>query len=139
MGDADHFKQFNDNFGHDAGDLVLKGVAEVMRANIRQGDLACRYGGEEFIVLLHSAGIGEAMARAEIIREAIKSVNLTFRAQSLGTVTVSLGVATFPAHASDGAGLITAADSAMYEAKRAGRDRVQVAEAGRAETSELVL
>jgi diguanylate cyclase (GGDEF)-like protein len=135
MGDADHFKQFNDNFGHDAGDLVLKRIAEVMRANIRKGDLACRYGGEEFIVLLHSAGIGEALARAEVIRGAVKSMNLIFRAQSLGTVTVSFGVATFPAHAEEGAALITAADSAMYEAKRAGRDRVETALESGVETS----
>ena len=127
MADADHFKQFNDNFGHDAGDLVLKRVAEVMQGNIRKGDLACRYGGEEFIVVLHSAGITEALERAAVIRESIKALTLTFRGQSLGTITMSLGVAAFPTHADDGPALITAADSAMYEAKRAGRNRVEIA------------
>jgi diguanylate cyclase (GGDEF)-like protein len=124
MIDADHFKTFNDTFGHDAGDLVLKRIAEAMQANIRKGDLACRYGGEEFIIVLHSAPIGDAMARAEDLRQAIKSMSLTHRAQSLGTVTISLGVASFPDHAQDGAALITAADQAMYEAKRTGRDQV---------------
>lgn len=136
MGDADHFKQFNDSFGHDAGDLVLKRIAEVMRINIRKGDLACRYGGEEFIILLHSANVDEANARAEVIREAIKSMHLTFRDQALGPLTISLGVATFPTHAEDGAALITAADSAMYAAKHAGRDRVETALKNRAESSE---
>ena len=127
MADADHFKQFNDGFGHDVGDLVLKGIAEVMQGNIRKGDLACRYGGEEFIVVLHSAGIAEAVERAAVIREAIKAMNLTFRGQSLGAITISLGVAAFPAHADDGPALITAADRAMYDAKRAGRNRVEIA------------
>jgi diguanylate cyclase (GGDEF)-like protein len=135
MGDVDHFKKFNDTFGHDAGDLVLKRVAEVMRVNIRKGDLACRYGGEEFIILLHSADIREATARAETIREAIKSLDIIFRGQTLGSVTISLGVATFPAHADNGEALITAADSAMYEAKRAGRNRVETASQNRVESS----
>src|SRR5579884_874185 len=127
MGDVDHFKQFNDRFGHDAGDLVLKRTAEVMRAGIRKGDVACRYGGEEFLLLLHSAGLAEARERAETIREAIKGMELSFRGQTLGPVTISLGVATYPEHASDGESLITAADAAMYMAKRSGRDRVQIA------------
>jgi diguanylate cyclase (GGDEF)-like protein len=127
MGDADHFKQFNDNFGHDAGDLVLRRIAEVMRTNIRKEDLACRYGGEEFVMLLHGADAGEGATRAEVIRKAIKSMEVTFRGQALGPVTISLGIASFPAHADDGAALITAADAAMYEAKHRGRDRVEVA------------
>jgi diguanylate cyclase (GGDEF)-like protein len=138
MGDVDHFKNFNDSFGHDAGDFVLKRVAEIMRANIRRGDLACRYGGEEFVIQLHSAGVPEAVRRAEVIREAIKAMELTFRGQALGSVTISLGVATFPAHAADAAALLTAADSAMYEAKHAGRDQVKVASMSRAEPSALV-
>jgi diguanylate cyclase (GGDEF)-like protein len=126
MGDVDHFKQFNDRFGHDAGDLVLKRTAEVMRAGIRKGDVACRYGGEEFLLLLHSAGLAEARERAETLREAIKTMELSFRGQTLGPVTISLGVATYPEHATDGEALITAADAAMYVAKRSGRDRVEV-------------
>lgn len=127
MGDVDHFKQFNDRFGHDAGDLVLKRTAEVMRGHIRKGDLACRYGGEEFLILLHSAGLVETRARAEEIREAIRSMEVSFRGQALGPVTISLGVAAYPQHATDGGSLITAADAAMYAAKNAGRDRVEVA------------
>ncbi|MGH7096684.1 MAG: GGDEF domain-containing protein [Stellaceae bacterium] len=65
MGDIDHFKKFNDSFGHDAGDLVLKRTAETLRAKVRKGDLVCRYGGEEFLILLHNTGLGEACERAE--------------------------------------------------------------------------
>jgi diguanylate cyclase (GGDEF)-like protein len=138
MGDADHFKQFNDRFGHDAGDLVLKRIAEVMQANIRKGDLACRYGGEEFIVVLPGADLGEALARAQVIREGIKAMNLTSNGQSLGSVTISLGVATFPLHADDAGALISVADAAMYGAKRAGRDRAETALANQARHSSLV-
>jgi diguanylate cyclase (GGDEF)-like protein len=127
MGDVDHFKQFNDRFGHDAGDLVLKRTAEVMRVRIRKGDLACRYGGEEFLMLLHGAGLAEARERAETIREAIKLMEVSFRGQALGQVTISLGIATYPEHATDGEALITAADAAMYAAKHSGRDRVHLA------------
>jgi diguanylate cyclase (GGDEF)-like protein/PAS domain S-box-containing protein len=125
MGDVDQFKQFNDRFGHDAGDLVLKRVAETMQANVRKGDVVARYGGEEFLVLLHSADLAAARQRAELIRYAIKSMTVAFRGQALDSVTVSLGIATFPTHGDDGAALITAADSAMYAAKHAGRDRVE--------------
>jgi diguanylate cyclase (GGDEF)-like protein len=138
MGDADHFKKFNDGFGHDAGDLVLRRIAEVMRANIRKGDLACRYGGEEFIIVLHAADTSEAAGRAEIIRRAIESMEVTFRGQALGSVTISLGVATFPGHADDGAALISTADAAMYAAKRSGRNRVAVTASAHVESPPLV-
>jgi diguanylate cyclase (GGDEF)-like protein len=138
LGDADHFKKFNDGFGHDAGDLVLRRIAEVMRANIRNGDLACRYGGEEFIIVLHAADTSEATARAETIRQEIESMEVTFRGQALGAVTISLGVATFPGHADDGAALITAADAAMYAAKRSGRNRVAVTASAHVESPPLV-
>jgi diguanylate cyclase (GGDEF)-like protein len=137
MGDADHFKKINDTFGHDAGDLVLRCIADVIQANIRKGDLACRYGGEEFVILLHGADTSEAAARAETIRQAIKSMEVAFRGQSLGPVTISLGVATFPKHAQDGAALITAADGAMYTAKHAGRDRVEISSRNLAESPPL--
>ena len=138
MGDIDYFKKFNDTFGHDAGDLVLKRVAEAMQAKIRSGDLACRYGGGEFVILLHSAELREARERAETIREAIKSMDLASRGRVLGSVTISIGVATFPVHGADGAALITAADAAMYAAKHAGRDRVEVASKPEEEVSMAV-
>lgn len=128
MGDIDHFKKFNDSFGHDAGDLVLKRIAETLRAKVRKGDLACRYGGEEFLILLHNTGLREACERAETLREAVKLTEFSFRGQALGPVTISLGVAAYPEHAPDGGSLITAADAAMYAAKHSGRDRVYCAE-----------
>ena len=127
MGDIDHFKLFNDRFGHDAGDIVLKRVAETLLVNVRKGDVVCRYGGEEFVVLLHSADLAAARERAAFIRKAIKSMSVTFRGQTLDSVTVSLGIAAFPTHGDDGAALITAADAAMYMAKNGGRDRIEVA------------
>ncbi len=127
MGDIDLFKNFNDGFGHDAGDFVLKRIAELMQAAIRTGDIACRYGGEEFLLLLPGAELRDARERAEKVRKAIKSTEMIFRGQSLGAVTLSFGVAAFPVHAADGKSLITAADAAMYAAKNAGRDRVETA------------
>jgi diguanylate cyclase (GGDEF)-like protein len=99
--------------------------------------LACRYGGEEFVILLHGADTSEAAARAETIRQAIKSMELAFRGQSFGSVTISLGVATFPRHAQDGAALITAADGAMCTAKHAGRGRVEISSSNLAESPPL--
>lgn len=127
MGDIDLFKTFNDRFGHHAGDFVLKQVAETMQSNVRSGDVVCRYGGEELLVLLSDADLLSARENAERIRQAIKSLTLTFRGRALDPVTISFGIATFPAQAQEGQALISAADAAMYEAKRAGRDRIEVA------------
>ena len=127
MCDIDHFKQFNDTFGHDAGDFVLKEVAELMAISIRGGDVACRFGGEEFILLLHRTSSDGARSKAESITNAIRGLDLRFQGRALGAVTVSIGVAAFPGHAGRGAELITAADVALYAAKQAGRDRVEVA------------
>jgi diguanylate cyclase (GGDEF)-like protein len=130
MADVDHFKEFNDRFGHDAGDLVLKRIAETIRTSVRKGDVVCRYGGEEFLVLLHSADVTVARARAEAIQAAVKTLSVSFRGQPLASVTMSFGIATFPDHADDGTALVTAADAALYAAKHAGRDQVNVASAG---------
>jgi diguanylate cyclase (GGDEF)-like protein/PAS domain S-box-containing protein len=129
MADIDHFKQFNDQFGHEAGDLVITRVAETMRATVRQGDIVCRYGGEEFVILLHNSDLASACENAESVRQAIKSLNVIVGNRELGSVTMSFGVATFPLHAEDGKSLVNAADSAMYAAKHAGRDQVVVARA----------
>ncbi|KRB86478.1 diguanylate cyclase [Sphingomonas sp. Root710] len=126
MIDIDHFKRFNDEFGHDAGDLVMQHVAQVLLSHARERDLACRFGGEEFTMLLPGRDATAAAERAEDIRQTIRKVALAYRGRPLHPVTVSIGVAAYPAQ-SDGASLLSVADSALLEAKAAGRDRVVIA------------
>jgi diguanylate cyclase (GGDEF)-like protein len=125
--DVDHFKRFNDEHGHDAGDAVLVSVADFLQKRTRGEDLACRYGGEEFLLVLAGAPFEAAMKRAEAIREGIASMPVSVAGRNLGGVTVSIGVATLALHAHEPAELITAADAALYEAKRGGRNRVVAA------------
>ncbi len=124
MMDVDHFKRFNDTFGHDAGDLVLREVAGALRRVARQSDVASRYGGEEFLVLLPECPFDAALRRAEQLREEIAKLKLEYKGKALGAVTVSLGVAAFPDHAQKAEALLRCADEALYEAKGAGRNRV---------------
>jgi diguanylate cyclase (GGDEF)-like protein len=124
MIDIDHFKQFNDNFGHDGGDAVLRSLGEFLKKHVRGSDIACRYGGEEFILILSPSTAEGARQRAEKIREGASLIKVTHANQDLGAITLSLGVAMFPDHASDMAALIKAADVALYHAKRDGRNRV---------------
>ncbi len=132
MLDADHFKRFNDTFGHDAGDAVLKQIGQLLTSQIRKGDIACRFGGEEFTVVLPGATTAEARRRAEAICEGAKALNLSYRGRTLGPVTLSVGIATFPEHGRSGDEITAAADAALYRAKQAGRDRVIVAAGGEA-------
>jgi len=129
MLDLDHFKHFNDTFGHQVGDILLKEVAGVIRSRVRAGDLACRYGGEEFSLIVAEVDTAGTHKCVESIREAIKHLSLHHRGQTLGTITVSAGIATFPAHGDNSEDLIHAADEALYRAKKAGRDRIFVYEA----------
>lgn len=124
MLDVDHFKQFNDKFGHDAGDSVLKEVGKFLQEHTRQSDIACRYGGEEFILILPEASIDVLKERAEYLREGVKALNVTHCEQLLGKITISLGIACFPEQGMTGEALIKAADTALYRAKAEGRDRV---------------
>ncbi|HJQ61363.1 MAG TPA: GGDEF domain-containing protein, partial [Burkholderiales bacterium] len=126
--DIDHFKRFNDTWGHEAGDLVLKSVADVIRQNVRGSDIACRYGGEEFIVVLPEATRNVAVERAETIRRDIERMQLLLGDQKLDRVTASFGVALYPTHADDAEGLVRSADDALYQAKDQGRNRVHVFE-----------
>lgn len=124
MIDVDHFKNFNDTYGHEAGDVVLRDLGRVLRRQSRQSDIACRYGGEEFTLLLPETPIDTGRQRAESLREAVQELKLTHNGQPLGEVTLSMGIATFPDHGADRENLLYAADMALYEAKRAGRNRV---------------
>ncbi len=121
MVDIDRFKAVNDTHGHSAGDAVLKGVAEIVRAEAAGKGEAYRYGGEELAVLLPSAGALEASAAAEAIRRAVEQTNFDAGVR----VTVSCGVAVFPANGTDPNALVKAADEAVYEAKNAGRNVVK--------------
>ncbi len=127
MLDIDGFKQQNDAFGHDAGDAILVELAALLQRNLRKEDIACRYGGEEFVLVLPDASMENAGRRAEQMRDAVRRMRVPHKDIILGPVTVSIGVAAFPEHGTDGAGLLKAADMALYEAKKAGRDRVMLA------------
>jgi diguanylate cyclase (GGDEF)-like protein len=124
MIDLDHFKRINDTFGHDAGDLVLTHVARLLMAHIRGSDIACRYGGEEFVLVLPDTTLEGAHRRAEEIRAAVQGLNLRHQGKALDPVTVSIGLALYPEHAAGPDALIRIADEALYEAKAAGRNRV---------------
>jgi diguanylate cyclase (GGDEF)-like protein len=127
MIDIDHFKQFNDRFGHQAGDLLLERLGEIMRASVRRVDTAARYGGDEFAVMLVETDIAEAVAFAERLRAAVAAARLAPSAAREGVVTVSIGVATGSAKDASPKMLVAKADQALYQAKAAGRNRVQAA------------
>lgn len=127
MLDLDGFKQQNDTFGHDAGDALLREVAGLLQSNLRREDIACRYGGEEFVLVLPEASLDDSRRRADQLRQAVKRLRVSHGDQLIGPVTVSMGVAAFPDHGTDGETLLKAADTALYAAKRGGRDRVAVA------------
>ena len=124
MLDVDHFKSFNDTFGHDAGDAVLKAVASVFKSNVRKEDIVCRYGGEEFMLVLPDASLDNAGRRAEFVRSAVEEMHVTHDGRKLDEVTLSMGVASFPSHGQTWEEVVAAADAALYKAKRAGRNRV---------------
>jgi diguanylate cyclase (GGDEF)-like protein/PAS domain S-box-containing protein len=124
MLDLDHFKRFNDTYGHDAGDSVLRETASFLSKSIRIEDTVCRFGGEEFVVILPTADLAAAHARAERIRSKLHELIVLHQGQSLGTITVSVGVAALPVHGTTPKELLDAADAALYRAKRDGRDRV---------------
>jgi len=124
MLDVDHFKRFNDSFGHEAGDLVLRELAGALKRSTRGSDVASRYGGEEFLVLLPECPLDAALRKAEQLREEVAKLELRYDSRPLGPVSVSLGVASFPDHAKESAELLRRADEALYLAKQAGRNRV---------------
>jgi diguanylate cyclase (GGDEF)-like protein len=127
MLDVDHFKSFNDTYGHDAGDHVLQTVGRLLKDSVRGSDVACRYGGEEFTLILPEATLEETVIKAESIRQEIAQLHVVHPDQVLSGITASLGVATFPRHGSTGAAVMQAADAALYRAKAAGRNQNRVA------------
>jgi len=133
MIDLDHFKSFNDTYGHDAGDAVLREIGVSLTKGIRAEDFVCRFGGEEFVVILPTADLTASRARAERLRAKTKELTILHQGKSMGMITISVGVAAFPEHGTSPKELMAAADAALYEAKRGGRDQVVVAAAKAAE------
>ncbi len=124
MIDVDHFKRINDRLGHEAGDVVLRELASVIRAAARASDVVCRYGGEEFVVLMPEAFVADAARKAEELRAAVERLALESQGRAVGPLTISAGVSGFPWHAQDTDALLRCADEALYCAKQQGRNRV---------------
>jgi diguanylate cyclase (GGDEF)-like protein len=129
MFDLDHFKHYNDQHGHDGGDALLAEFGVLLARLSRTGDIACRYGGEEFTLIMVGAGAEEGCARAEAIRSGLAALAPRVAARTLPSTTASIGVAVYPAHGGSSAELLSRADAALYAAKRSGRDRVVLAAA----------
>jgi diguanylate cyclase (GGDEF)-like protein len=128
--DIDHFKRFNDRFGHDAGDLVLRAVGEVIRDRLRPGDHAGRWGGEEFLIVLPGAALEDAARVLERIRRSVESLEVDWGGETL-RVTLSAGLSAFPKVTRSPTTVVSAADAALYKAKRGGRNAVALADSRR--------
>ena len=127
MIDIDHFKKINDTFGHDAGDMVLRELSYILTKNSRKEDIACRFGGEEFVLCLPGASQEIAEKRASDIREAISRLSLRYEGTDMGVITISVGISIYPDLGETPAELMKKADQALYQAKESGRNRVVVA------------
>jgi len=123
MLDLDHFKKVNDTYGHDGGDQVLKALAHTLSEQSRRGDFACRYGGEEFVVVMPNITRHTAYERAKKLRRKLNALEIPYECHTL-TTTISMGIAAFPDHGDTRKALLRAADRAMYAAKEAGRDHI---------------
>ncbi len=124
--DVDHFKQYNDNHGHDAGDVVLRAVGEALQSSFRDDEVPCRFGGEEFVVVLPGNTASVARKRAEQLRAKIEALSVRYAEGNLPKITISVGIATYPHSGSTPVEVLKVADEALYVAKREGRNRVQV-------------
>ncbi len=125
--DIDHFKKFNDDYGHDAGDMVLREVGNCLETMFRAGDVPCRFGGEEFVVILPGADATAAARRTENLRVGIQALAVRYLDQDLPRITISIGVAAFPGAGDTPEAILKAADDALYRAKAHGRNRVELA------------
>jgi len=128
MLDLDRFKGFNDTFGHDTGDVVLAEFGRLLRSSMRSADVVCRYGGEEFVLILPEATAEDSLYRIEQLRLATAQLYVKHREQSIGAPSFSGGIAAFPTHGDKVEDLLRAADTALYRAKTAGRSRLLIAE-----------
>jgi diguanylate cyclase (GGDEF)-like protein/PAS domain S-box-containing protein len=128
MIDIDHFKSFNDVYGHTAGDLLLNELGRFLQSHIRREDIACRYGGEEFILIMPDATLEQAHHRADYVRQEAKQLQVHDIDKSYTGITLSLGVAAYPQHGRNIETVLRVADTALYRAKQEGRDRTMVAE-----------
>lgn len=124
MLDIDHFKNFNDTYGHSSGDILLAELGKFFNQNLRGGDIACRYGGEEFTIILPEATLEATRQKAQMLCDGFKKIHVQHDGQPLGTVTLSIGISAFPENGTAGDLLLRVADNALYRAKRSGRDRV---------------
>jgi diguanylate cyclase (GGDEF)-like protein len=127
--DLDHFKHLNDTFGHDAGDYVLERTGELLLHATRSSDIACRFGGEEFAVILPGASLENARKRAEAIRASFEALDLVYEGRRLAPLSLSAGVAALPPEATEWPPVLQQADKALYAAKEGGRNRVVAAAA----------
>jgi diguanylate cyclase (GGDEF)-like protein/PAS domain S-box-containing protein len=127
MLDIDHFKQFNDTHGHQAGDKLLRALGDLLKSRTRGQDVACRFGGEEFAFVLSAADGESAQKRAQLLQEELKHLQVRHGGQLLESITISIGIAVFPTNADSAEALVKAADEALYRAKTHGRNRIIVA------------
>ncbi|MFW5720108.1 MAG: GGDEF domain-containing protein [Candidatus Dojkabacteria bacterium] len=125
--DIDYFKHFNDTFGHEAGDVLLREIGLLLKRLVRESDIVCRYGGEEFLVIMPGSDVKVLKDRAEEVRDEVQRMSVYYNNSYLPSVTVSCGIAEYPSHAVTVEDLISAADSALYFAKSSGRNRVIIA------------
>jgi diguanylate cyclase (GGDEF)-like protein len=128
MLDIDYFKKINDTFGHKAGDLFMRAVGQTLQTRIRRMDVACRYGGDEFLLILPGAGLAEAVARSNELCEEVGGLQVAYDGHSLHT-TLSAGIASYPNHGNNMDTLLQTADIALYRAKTGGRNRVCIGKA----------
>lgn len=132
--DIDHFKKFNDRFGHATGDYLLRGLSDFLTKQTREEDILCRFGGEEFVLVFSECEIKDVKRRAEEIRSGIKKQVWIEQGRTIGPITLSIGIAFFPDHGDSFEELFKAADLALYRAKKEGRDRVRIAVSSRVKT-----
>jgi diguanylate cyclase (GGDEF)-like protein len=127
MMDIDYLKRFNDTYGHEAGDMMLRALGSFLQQNVRKGDVACRFGGDEFVLIMPGASAMIAKSRAELLVKDVQTIKLNYSDKGLSSVSASFGVAVFPSHGNSAAALIKEADTALLLAKKKGRSQVVMA------------